>query len=47
MSEFIMKDMLVKTYNIPESRISYDSKGDTVQPFSENDKNRVTICIAE
>jgi len=42
-----VKDMLVKTYNIPESRISYDSKGDTVQPFSENDKNRVTICIAE
>ncbi len=42
-----VKDMLVKNYNIPESRISYDSKGDTVQPFSENDKNRVTICIAE
>jgi len=42
-----VKDMLVKTYNIPESRITYDSKGDTVQPFSENDKNRVTICIAE
>ena len=42
-----VKNMLVKTYNIPESRITYDSKGDTVQPFSENDKNRVTICIAE
>ena len=42
-----VKNMLVKQYNIPESRISYDSKGDTVQPFSENDKNRVTICIAE
>ena len=42
-----VKDMLVKTYNIPESRITYDSKGDTVQPFAENDKNRVTICIAE
>jgi outer membrane protein OmpA-like peptidoglycan-associated protein len=42
-----VKDMLVKNYNIPESRITYDSKGDTVQPFSENDKNRVTICIAE
>ena len=42
-----VKDMLVKQYNIPESRITYDSKGDTVQPFAENDKNRVTICIAE
>ena len=42
-----VKDMLVKDYNIPESRITYDSKGDTVQPFAENDKNRVTICIAE
>jgi outer membrane protein OmpA-like peptidoglycan-associated protein len=42
-----VKDMLVKNYNIPESRITYDSKGDTVQPFAENDKNRVTICIAE
>ena len=42
-----VKEMLVKEYNISESRISYDSKGDTVQPFAENDKNRVTICIAE
>jgi len=42
-----VRDMLVKTYNIAESRITYDSKGDTIQPFSENDKNRVTICIAE
>ena len=42
-----VRDMLVKTYNVSESRITYDSKGDTVQPFAENDKNRVTICIAE
>ena len=32
---------------IAESRITVDSKGDTVQPFSENDKNRVSICIAK
>jgi len=32
---------------IAESRITVDSKGDTVQPFSENDKNRVTIAIAK
>ena len=34
-------------YNIPADRISSDSKGARVQPFAENDKNRVTICIAE
>jgi outer membrane protein OmpA-like peptidoglycan-associated protein len=32
---------------IDASRITVDAKGDTVQPFSENDKNRVTIAIAE
>jgi len=30
-----------------QDRISYDSKGARVQPFAENDLNRVTICIAE
>ena len=38
---------LKSTYGISESRISYDSKGARVQPFQENDKNRVSICIAE
>ncbi len=38
---------LKTTYGISESRISYDSKGARVQPFAENDKNRVSICIAE
>jgi outer membrane protein OmpA-like peptidoglycan-associated protein len=47
-----VKDMLVNNYNIPESRITYESKGDTVQPFPDDtnikeNKNRVTICIAE
>ena len=42
-----VKDTLVKQYGISINRITYDSKGDTVQPFAENDKNRVTICIAE
>jgi hypothetical protein len=32
---------------IDASRITVDAKGDTVQPFAENDKNRVTIAIAE
>ena len=39
--------MLKTKYGIPESRISYDSKGARVQPFADNDSNRVSICIAE
>ena len=46
-----LTDAVVKSlqqdYNISLSRISYDSKGARVQPFAENDKNRVSICIAE
>ena len=34
-------------YGISADRISYDSKGARVQPFAENNKNRVSICIAE
>ena len=34
-------------YGISDDRISYDSKGSRVQPFKENDMNRVCICIAE
>ena len=44
-------DAVVKSlksdYGIAESRISYDSKGSRVQPFADNDMNRVSICIAE
>ncbi|MCF0179508.1 MAG: OmpA family protein [Bacteroidales bacterium] len=39
--------MLTENYGINPSRITSDAKGDTVQPFAENDLNRVTICIAE
>ena len=38
---------LQQQYGIESSRISYDSKGSRVQPFSDNDMNRVSICIAE
>jgi len=38
---------LQEQYGIAESRISWDSKGSRVQPFAENDLNRVSICIAE
>lgn len=41
-----VKEMLLKA-GINESRILSSHKGDSVQPFTENDKNRVTICIAE
>lgn len=39
--------LLTEKYGIDPSRISSSSKGDTVQPFSENDRNRATIFIAE
>ena len=39
--------VLKEQYGIAEARISYDSKGARVQPFAENDLNRVSICIAE
>ena len=38
---------LKEQYSIAADRISYDSKGARVQPFAENDMNRVSICIAE
>ena len=37
----------LKDAGIDSSRITIDAKGDTVQPFSENDKNRVSIAIAK
>ena len=32
---------------IDAARITVDAKGDTVQPYSENDKNRVVIAVAK
>lgn len=43
----IVAETLVKNYGIAESRISYEAKGDNEQPFAENEKNRVSICIAK
>ncbi len=40
-------DALVNQYGIDASRINENSKGSTVQPFADNDSNRVTICLAE
>ncbi|NPD91928.1 OmpA family protein [Xylanibacter muris] len=38
--------MLVKEYGIDPKRLTSEYKGDTEQPFKENDNNRVTIGIA-
>ena len=44
-SEAVLKALQAK--GVAADRISTDSKGDTVQPFSVNEENRVSICIAE
>ncbi len=41
-----VKDALVKR-GIKASRIATEAKGDTEQPFAENNKNRVVIAISE
>jgi len=38
---------LVQKYGVSRDRIVRDSKGSRVQPFADNDSNRVSICIAE
>ena len=43
----VITNMLVNKFGISRSRIISDSKGDTVQPYEQNDLNRVTICICE
>lgn len=40
-------DALINDHGIDSSRISVDWKGDTVQPYAENDWNRVAIFFAE
>lgn len=39
--------VLTEQYGIAKDRITSDSKGARVQPFAENDKNRVSIVIAK
>lgn len=43
----IVAKLLVEKFGIAKDRIIVDSKGDTVQPYEQNDLNRVSICIAE
>lgn len=41
------KEVLVNQFGCDASRIITDSKGDTIQPFVENEKNRCVIIDAE
>lgn len=43
----VIADLLTGRFGISPTRVIVDSKGDTVQPYEQNDLNRVTICIAE
>ena len=43
----VIANMLANKFGISRSRMIVDSKGDTVQPYEQNDLNRVTICICE
>jgi outer membrane protein OmpA-like peptidoglycan-associated protein len=38
---------LINEHGLDASRLASDSKGDTVQPFEENDKNRCVIITGE
>lgn len=43
--EVVLKKML--EMGVPAERISYSHVGDTIQPFAENDKNRVIVCTVK
>ncbi len=43
----MVADELINRYGISADRLSVDSKGSEVQPFTTNDWNRVVIMIAE
>lgn len=43
----IVAKVLKEKFGISADRITVDSKGDTEQPYSINELNRVSICIAE
>ena len=40
-------EKLIKEHGLDANRLKSDSKGDTVQPFEENDKNRCVIITGE
>lgn len=40
-----LKDFMVSKYGVDAGKITVEAKGDAVQPFSENEKNRVSIVV--
>ena len=42
----VVKSRLLKL-GVPAEKMTTDHKGDTVQPFAENDKNRVVISTVK
>ena len=44
-ADVVVKALVEK--GISQDRITYDSHGSRVQPFAENDLNRVSICVAD
>ena len=42
-----VKKALTTEYGIDASRVTTGHKGSTVQPFSQNDMNRVSICVTK
>jgi outer membrane protein OmpA-like peptidoglycan-associated protein len=45
-AESVAKELTDK-YGISASRITIKSFGDTVQPYKDNDRNRVVVAVAE
>jgi OOP family OmpA-OmpF porin len=43
----IVVDTLIKDYGISADRISSSYKGDTEQPFAQQELNRVSICVSK
>lgn len=43
----VVAETLKNKFGIAASRITTDAKGDTEQPFSKDEQNRVSICIAK
>jgi len=43
----VVKDHLINNYGIDASRITIEGKGDTEQPFPQQVRNRVSICIVD
>lgn len=43
----VVVKLLTEKFGIPADRITFDSHGSRIQPFSVNEQNRVSICVAQ